>query len=377
MRKFNRMVPATMAAVMVTLAACGEEEQNGVEENGGDEAQSEGEEVEEDEDNDDGEAVDEAEHDGELTVYSARNETFVDQWLESFEEDTGIEVNALHADDNAVNLIQEESENVQADMFISNDIGALEFLRMEGLLQGYEPENVDSIGEEYRAEDDSWVALSARTRAFMYNKDIVDEEDVPNNIADLANDEYEGEFAITRGANGSMIAHVSALRQEWGDEETKEWLGDISENAGAILSGHSDIRDVVGQGEFAFGLVNNYYYHQQLEEPDNNNVGIVYPDQGEGEMGAVLNAAGIGMIEGAPNEENAQVFMDWALEEENQREFSYDSLEVPINPDIEPYDEAASIDDYETHDMPLRELGEVWEDTRELIEDSDMDLEIR
>ncbi len=84
---------------------------------------------------------------GELVVYSSRNENFVNALLEKFTADTGIEVQALHAGDNATARIKEEANNVQADIFISNDIGALEHLRLEGLLEGVDPEGIESIDE--------------------------------------------------------------------------------------------------------------------------------------------------------------------------------------------------------------------------------------
>ncbi|WP_368505884.1 extracellular solute-binding protein [Alkalihalophilus sp. As8PL] len=317
-----------------------------------------------------------AEETGELVVYSSRNENFVNALLEKFTKDTGIEVKPLHAGDNAVSRIKGEASNVQADVFISNDIGALENLRLEGLLEESSPEGIESIDEQYRADDNSWFALSARTRVLMYNKDLITEEEMPKSIKELTDPKWEGDFAITRGGNGGMIGHVSALRNEWGDEKTKEWIQDVKDNAGAILEGHGDIRRAVGAGEFTFGLVNNYYYHQQLQEPTDNNVGVIYPDQGEDEMGAVVNAAGVGLVKDAPNSQSAQVFLDWILQPENQREFSYESLEVPINPEIEAVEGAASISDYKTHDMPLSELGEVWEDTRELIEQAGLDLDL-
>ncbi len=314
---------------------------------------------------------------GELVVYSARNENFVNALLEKFEEDTGIEVRALHGGDTIVNRVKEESNNVQGDVFISNDVGALEHLRMEGLLAPMEREDFPGIEEQYRGEDDSWVALSARTRVLMYNKDLITEEEMPKNIWELTDPQYRGEFAITRGGNGGMIGHVSALRNEWGDQRTMEWIEGVSENAGGILQGHGDIRRAVGAGEFAFGLVNNYYFHQQLQEPSNNNVDVIYPDQEEGEMGAVVNAAGFGRIKDGPNEESLEAFVDWILETENQQMFSNASLEVPINPDIEVVDGAKGITEYKVQGMSLQELGNVWEDTRRLIEESGLDLEIR
>lgn len=314
---------------------------------------------------------------GELVVYSARNEQFVQPLLDKFAADTGITVRALHAGSGAVSRLIEESRNVHADIFISNDVGALEYLRIGGHLQEYEPAGIESIDPRYRAADNSWFALSARTRVLMYNKDLITAETMPNTIWELADPTWAGRFAITRGGNGSMIAHVSALRFEWGDERTAQWIAGVKENAGAIMQGHGDIRRAVGAGEVAFGLVNNYYYHQQLLEPRDNNVGVIYPDQGEGEMGAVVNAAGVAFIKDAPNAENARRFLTWILLPENQREFSYASLEVPINPSIEAFGEAASISDYRVHGMPLSNLGEVFEDTREFIELSGLALELR
>lgn len=312
---------------------------------------------------------------GKLVVYSSRNEKFVQPLLDKFKAETGIEVLALHEVN--LNKIKEEANNVQADIFISNDIGALENLRMSGLLQGSNPAGIETIGTNYRAADNSWIALSARTRVLMYNKALITEEEMPKTIWELTDTKWKGQFAVTRGGNASMIGHVSALRYQWGDEKAQEWVAKIKENAGAIMQGHGDIRRAVGSGEFKFGLVNNYYYHQQLREPSDNNVGAIYPDQAEGEMGAVVNAAGVGYIKGAPNEASAKQFLTWILLPENQREFSYASMEVPVNPNIEAIGEAAKISDYKAHAMPLSELGKYWEDTRALIEKAGLDLELK
>lgn len=315
----------------------------------------------------------------ELVIYSSRNEQFVGDLLDKFETDTGIAVSALHGVEPL--QLMEERNNVQADVFISNDIGSLEYLKNEGLLKATDPDNVVSIGEQYRAENNEWIALSSRARGFIYNKDMIDEEDVPTRMEDLMDESFsavENGFAITRGGNGGMISNVSALRHEWGDERTTEWVEAIQENAAGIFEGHGDIRRAVGEGIHSFGLVNNYYYHQQLLEPENNNVGFIYPDQGEGEMGAIVNAAGVGLLNDSPNEEAAEIFLNWLLEEENQLAFVGESLEVPISFVLDPpFEEAVSLSELNLQDMPLRELGNYFEDTRSLIEDAGLDLNLR
>ncbi|UOE94354.1 extracellular solute-binding protein [Alkalihalobacillus sp. LMS39] len=313
---------------------------------------------------------------GRLVVYSSRNENFVIPLLDKFSEETGVQVDVRHEIDAL--LLKEEANNVQADIFISNDVGALEFLRMEDLLEGSEPAGVEAIESQYRADDNAWIALSARARGFIYNKDLITEEEMPKTMEALMDPAWEGQFAITRGGNGGMIGNVSALRNEWGDEKTAEWIEAIKENADGIYQGHGDIRRAVGEGLHAFGLVNNYYYHQQLLEPQDNNVGFIYPDQGDGEMGVIANAAGVGLVKGAPNSDNAKAFIEWLLLPENQLAFVGESLEIPINPELDPpFEEAQKLSELKVQQMPLKELGQYFEDTKNLIEDSGLDLELR
>lgn len=323
-------------------------------------------------------SVTQGEAGGTLVVYTSRNEDFVKPLLEKFTADTGIEVEALYADDKVVNRLKEEAVSPRADILIGNDAGALEYLRLQDVLApAGDLEGIDSIDPKFRAVDDSWFGLSARTRGLIYNKDLIAEDEMPSSIEELADPKWEGRFAVTRGGNGSMIAHISALRAQWGDERTEEWIRTVKDNAGAVTDGHGDIRKAVGAGEFTFGLVNNYYFHQQLAEATDNNVGFIYPDQGDDEMGAFVNAAGVGLVAGGPNPDSAIAFAEWVLLPENQREFSNASLEVPINPEIEAPESAAPIDSYKVSDMALSELGVVWEDTRALIERAGLDLELK
>ncbi len=320
----------------------------------------------------------------ELVVYSNRNERFVSDLLDKFSADTGIKVVALHGA-NPLQIV-EEANNVQADIYISNDLGALGYLDQQGLLEGSNPEGIETIPADFRADNNAYFAVSVRARGFIYNKDMITLDEMPVSSEDLFDVKWTGVpngFAITRGGNGGMIGHVSALRYQWGDEKTAQWVAAIRENAAGIFQGHGDIRRAVGAGEHAFGLVNNYYFHQQLMEPDNNNVGFIYLDQDEGQMGVIANAAGIGLVKGGPNQANANAFLEWLLLPENQAAFVGASLELLINseygaeypPEVEPH--IVNFNELKIQNMPIKELGNFFEDTRALIENSGLDLDLR
>ncbi|TCK92769.1 iron(III) transport system substrate-binding protein [Natranaerovirga hydrolytica] len=319
-----------------------------------------------------------------LVIYSNRNDRFVSNLLEKFTEDTGIEVSPLHGA-NPLQIVEEQN-NVRADIFISNDLGALGYLHSQGLLKEAQVEGIDSIPSDFRSEDNSYFAISVRARGLIYNKDLISYEEMPKSNEDLLDSKWsdvENGYAITRGGNGGMIGHISALRYEWGDEKTSDWIQAIRENAAGIYQGHGDIRRAVGAGEHSFGLVNNYYFHQQLLETSNNNVGFVYLDQEDDQMGAIANAAGLGLVNNGPNGENALKFIEWVLLPENQVEFVGESLELLINsqynanyPDVV-QDQIVPFQDLKVQNMSITELGNYFEDTTALIEQSGLALDLR
>lgn len=304
-----------------------------------------------------------------LVIYSGRKEQFVMPLIEKFEQDTGIKVQLLSG--NAIEYahrIMEEQRNPQADIFLANDAGVMEYLRLQGALEPNNSKELTNIPANFRAEDGSWVGLSARSRVLMYNKDLITETEMPQSILDLTDPKYKGQFAITRAGNESMISHISALRAELGDEATTELLKGILANKPIITSGHTDIRKAVGSGEVAFGLVNNYYFHLQLEEETHNNVGVIYPDQGEQQMGTFVNVAGVAIVKDAKNMDNAKAFVDFLLQPEQQELFAYNSKETPLVANVPTLDYAKKIDEYKHMSMPLSNLGTVWEDTVDLME---------
>ncbi len=304
-----------------------------------------------------------------LVIYSGRNERFVLPLIEAFEDRTGIQVQLLSGDAaQYVYRLQAESRNPRADLLISNDGALLEVARGMGLLMAYDSPSLHAVPDNFRAADGSWVGLAARSRVLMYNKDLISEDEMPKSIFDLTDEQWRGQFVITRAGNASMVSHISAVRAVYGDEFASQFVADLLANEPTIVSGHTDIRRAVGAGEFKFGLVNNYYYHLQLEEAVDNNVGAIYPDQGPDEMGVFVNISGIGLVKDAPNESNAHQFIEFLLEPAQMQQYSMTSRETPLVVGIDAIAYALTIDQYNVADLHLADLGPKYNDTLDLME---------
>jgi iron(III) transport system substrate-binding protein len=166
----------------------------------------------------------------------------------------------------------------------------------------------------------------------MYNTGLVSEADVPQSVFDLTDAKWKGKIAIPSTTNSSFTAWVSSLRKLRGDDATKAYLEDLKDNDVEVLREHTDVRNAVGNGEFAIGLVNHYYY--QLEKDEGSPVAVVYPDQGADGIGVLVNVAAASIVKGAPHEENARAFMRFLLGAEAQRIFAEINFEYPLVPGV-------------------------------------------
>jgi len=323
---------------------------------------------------------------GKLVVFSGRREPLITPVLELFKQKTGIQITLKSGSATALaQQILQELPNPSADVFISNDSGTLEFLRLKGALQPYLSEPIKKISERFRARDGSWLGVSGRSRAIIYNTKLVKPEELPTTVFDLINPKWKGKIAATNAGNESFVAWVSALRLTLGDELVKTFLLKLKENKIALLSSsHTDIRKAVGRGEFAIGLINHYYFHLQKQEPDPavREVGILYHDQGAFQMGTLINAAGAAIVKNAKNLQEAQQLLDFLVSPEAQKLFAELNFEYPLLAGVptEPSvleavqqntncKKASPIDCLKQLPVSLDDLGEQLEKTQKLLED--------
>ena len=100
-----------------------------------------------------------------LVIYSGRSESLVAGVLEDLEQQTGVKVGVRYAGSSelAAQLL-EEGEATKADLFFSQDAGALGALAKAGRLEPLDPAVSDQVIDGFADPNGLWVGTSARAQ---------------------------------------------------------------------------------------------------------------------------------------------------------------------------------------------------------------------
>ncbi|MFB9146018.1 iron ABC transporter substrate-binding protein [Halomonas alkalicola] len=277
-----------------------------------------------------------------LTLYSGRGESMVEPIIAQFEKNTGISVNVRYGDTAQLAvLLQEEGRRSPADLYWGQDAGAMGELSKAGLLAELPADIYEGLPTIYTSESGNWVAASGRARVFAYSPERVGEDEHPESIFDLVDERYEGRVGWAP-TNGSFQSFVTAMRLEHGDERTREWLEGMKENGAVTYRNNGTQVQGIADGEIDFGLVNNYYLPRFVASDADFPVEQAF--FADGDIGNLVNVAGIAVIESSSNQEAAVEFVRFLLSPAAQQYFTTNVFEYPVtreviqNPVLEDFD---------------------------------------
>ena len=265
-----------------------------------------------------------------LTVYSGRSQTLVSPLLESFIEDTGIDIQVKYASSAAIAAtILEEGESSPADVVFLQDPGYLGSLAHAGMLAELPVELLTKVDSGYRSTRGDWVGISGRSRTVVYNTTVLNpDSDLPDSILDFTEPEWRGRVGWAP-LNASFQAFLTAFRLRWGEEEVRAWLKGMQANDVRDYPNNTTIVMAVARREVDVGLVNHYYLQRFLEEEGEEFEARNYFLKG-GDPGALVLAAGAGILESTDNREGAERLVEYLLSDSAQRYFSTTTKEYPL-----------------------------------------------
>ena len=305
-----------------------------------------------------------------LTIYSGREEELVAPLIEQFEQQTGTDVEVRYGDSaELAATIAEEGDGSPADVFFAQDPGSLGAVAEEGLLAALPSESLDRVPERFRDPEGRWVGTSGRSRVIAYNTDELSENEVPDSVFDLTDKRWRGKVGVAP-TNASFQAFVTAMRLQQGEEKTREWLEGLKDNGVRFYEKNTPIVEAVASGEIDLGLVNHYYLHLVQEEQPGSPVANHFL-QGD-DPGALVGAAGVGVLESADSRDEADSFVEFLLSDDGQRFYTEqaEEAEYPLVAGIPAKEGLPPLESLEGPDIDYAALGEELERTLELLNET-------
>jgi len=299
---------------------------------------------------------------GELELYSGRNEFLVGELIE-FLEDTypDFTPNVRYASSSElVNTIDTEGSGSPADVFYSVNAGSLAALAGLGRIQALSAEIQDTVSEEFRT--DQWVGTSGRARTVPFNTNAFSESDIPDDV--MAFPEFEGDLGWAP-SYGSCQAFITAMRLLEGEEATREWLQGVVDAGITAYPDEFQVSQAVANGELDAGFANHYYIQRVLDGSPDAPIQTAFT---EGDAGSIFNVAGAAVLDTAPNPDLAQNFIRHLLSAEAQEYFAVETDEYPLISGVDPVGSLPAIDELDVPEIEFSELGDL-EPTIDLMRD--------
>lgn len=274
----------------------------------------------------------------EVVVYTAHDQDYSEPILREFEQKTGIRVKAVFDVETTkttglVNRLLAEQGATKADVFWNNEVSRSEILKQEGVLQPYRSPNAEDIPQQYKDPEGYWTGFGARARVLLVNTNLLREDEYPRTLEELTSQTWRGKVAIANPLFGSTASHVASLFVVWGEDKAKEYLRELKANQVVIAESNGQVRDMVVSGEVMVGITDTDDANDAVV--DDKPVAVVYPDQGEGQMGTLVFPNTVMLIKGAPHKEGAQKLIDYLLSPEVERQLAKSkAAQMPLHPGV-------------------------------------------
>lgn len=306
--------------------------------------------------------------DGTFTLYAGRGEDLIAPLLENFEAATEIDVDVRYAGSTELAaLLLEEGSGTPADVFLSQDAGALGAVAKSGAFAQLPSPVAAAVPAGFTSGDGSWVGVTGRARVIVYDSEQVSADDVPTSVHELTDPKWRGQVGIAP-TNASFQSFVTAMRVLEGDDAAREWLEGMVANDVQVYAKNSTIRDAANVGEIQLGLINHYYWYQLSNEIGSENMRAQLSFPTAGDSGSIVNVTGAGLLAGAASDADALAFIEYLVSVDGQRYFVENTYEYPLIGGVDAPEGLPPLADLTNAELDLGDLDSLAETTALLAE---------
>lgn len=307
-----------------------------------------------------------AEADGQLTLYSGRDESLIQPLIDRFEAQSGVAVEVRYGNTaELAALLLEEGDQTPAQVFLSQDAGALGALSGAGSFARLPESITGSVRAGFTSTDGSWVGVTGRARAIVYDGNKFGADAIPDSVDAFTDPEWAGRLGIAP-TNSSFQAFVTAYRVLNGEAAAEKWVAGIAANNPQIFEGNGAILTAVNEGIIDVGLINHYYWFAQAAEVGEENMRARLSFPQAGDPGSIVNVTGAGVLAPAENDADALAFVEFLVSPEAQQYFVDETFEYPLIDGVDAPAGLPALDSLVNPDLDLSDLDSL-EATQDLL----------
>jgi len=307
----------------------------------------------------------------EVNVYSYRQPFLVEPLFKGFTDETGIKVNVVFAKKGLAERLKREGANSPADLVFTVDIGRLNEVVEQGLVQTVQSETLSkNIPAQYRDTNNLWFGLTTRTRSIYASNERVNFEQIQT-YEDLANPVWKGRICTRSGKHPYNLALIASMIAHHGEAETEKWLLGVKANLARKPQGNDRAQvKAIYEGICDLSLGNNYYLGKMLNDEEQvkwaNSVKILFPNSNG--RGTHVNISGMALTKSAPNKANAIKLMEYLTGNTAQTMYAEQNFEYPVNPAVQPSKLVASWGKFKSDELGLSKIAELRKAAAQLVD---------
>lgn len=303
---------------------------------------------------------------GNLVIYAGRDEALLSPLIKQFTKDTGVEVDVRYAETPEFTAtLLEEGDQSPADVFISQDAGALGALSAEGMLKKLPADITGAVFKDYTSTDDTWVGVTGRARVIAYDGKKLDAAEVPGSVKELTKPEWKGRVGFPPG-NASFQSFVTGFRVAEGNDAAAAWLEGMADNDVQTYEKNGLVLEALNEGSLEIGLINHYYWYEKAAEVGAENMRAQQKFADPGDPGALVNVTGAGILSDHPD---AATFVEYLVSKAGQEYFVEKTFEYPLIESVKEPEGLPALKELEGPAIDLADLADL-ETTIQMIDEA-------